>query len=203
MVDAALGITAHACGTSGAFHPQHFSPSPAESCSCTQDPSAGWLTSHLASPPVHTAPREPLPLYPQHQHPPAANAPPSPLPPFVPQLDKVAWVGTSRFFGTSSALSQEVRTFPDHRKSLVRVSLQVALVRVIGGPPAPPSTNPNPRLDYFVAYALHHMRLHSSVTFAALYLLQLLKARFHAAKGSSGPVVVYLLQRLCPLQDYL
>ncbi|KAI0282484.1 hypothetical protein BGY98DRAFT_954300 [Russula aff. rugulosa BPL654] len=53
-------------------------------------------------------------------------------------------------------------------------------------PPAPPSTNPTPRLDHFIAYALHRTRLHSSVTFAALYLLQRLKARFPAAKGSSG-----------------
>jgi hypothetical protein len=52
--------------------------------------------------------------------------------------------------------------------------------------PAPPSTNPTPRLDHFIVYALHRTRLHSSVTFAALYLLQRLKARFPAAKGSSG-----------------
>ncbi|TFY74863.1 hypothetical protein EWM64_g9149, partial [Hericium alpestre] len=55
-------------------------------------------------------------------------------------------------------------------------------------PPAlstsPPT--PTPRLDHFIAYALHRTRLHSSVTFAALYLLQRLKARFPAAKGSSG-----------------
>ncbi|KAI0285233.1 hypothetical protein BC826DRAFT_918884 [Russula brevipes] len=53
-------------------------------------------------------------------------------------------------------------------------------------PPAPPSTTPTPRLDHFIAYALHRTRLHNSVTFAALYLLQRLKARFPAAKGSSG-----------------
>ncbi|KAI0290812.1 hypothetical protein BC826DRAFT_887414, partial [Russula brevipes] len=35
-------------------------------------------------------------------------------------------------------------------------------------------------------YALHHTRLHNSDTFAALYLLQRLKARFPAGKGSSG-----------------
>ncbi|KAI9433920.1 hypothetical protein H4582DRAFT_2060597 [Lactarius indigo] len=50
-------------------------------------------------------------------------------------------------------------------------------------PPAPPSTTPTPRLDHFIAYALHRTRLHPSVTFAALYLLQRLKARFPAAKG--------------------
>src|ERR1700679_1428848 len=38
----------------------------------------------------------------------------------------------------------------------------------------------------YTAYALHRTWLHTSVTFAALYLLQRLKARFPAAKGSSG-----------------
>lgn len=42
------------------------------------------------------------------------------------------------------------------------------------------------RLDMFIAYALHRTRLHESVTYASLYLLQRLKARFPAAKGSSG-----------------
>ncbi|KAI0317126.1 hypothetical protein OF83DRAFT_1172242 [Amylostereum chailletii] len=56
-------------------------------------------------------------------------------------------------------------------------------------PPAGSATTtavPSPRLDTFIAYALHRTRLHVSVTFAALYLLQRLKARFPAAKGSSG-----------------
>ncbi|KAI0090749.1 hypothetical protein BDY19DRAFT_887059, partial [Irpex rosettiformis] len=47
-------------------------------------------------------------------------------------------------------------------------------------------TAPSPRLDLFIAYALHRTRLHPSVTFAALYLLRRLKARFPAARGSSG-----------------
>ena len=41
-------------------------------------------------------------------------------------------------------------------------------------------------LDDFIAYALHRTRLHESVTYASLFLLQRLKARFPAAKGSSG-----------------
>ncbi|EMD33139.1 hypothetical protein CERSUDRAFT_87471 [Gelatoporia subvermispora B] len=58
-------------------------------------------------------------------------------------------------------------------------------------PELPPvsSSNPSapaPTLSLFIAYALHRTRLHSSVTFAALYLLQRLKARFPAARGSSG-----------------
>jgi hypothetical protein len=45
---------------------------------------------------------------------------------------------------------------------------------------------PSPTLSIFIAYALHRTRLHSSVTFAALFLLQRLKGRFPAARGSSG-----------------
>ncbi|KAF9517605.1 hypothetical protein BS47DRAFT_1313920, partial [Hydnum rufescens UP504] len=45
---------------------------------------------------------------------------------------------------------------------------------------------PSPKLAHFVAYALHRTRLSSSVTFAALFLLQRLKSRFPAARGSSG-----------------
>ncbi|RDX49288.1 hypothetical protein OH76DRAFT_1439000 [Lentinus brumalis] len=48
-------------------------------------------------------------------------------------------------------------------------------------PPAP-----TPPLANFIAYALYRTKLHASVTFGALYLLQRLKARFPAARGSSG-----------------
>ena len=52
-------------------------------------------------------------------------------------------------------------------------------------------SKPNPyyshmKLPYFVAYGLHHMKLHSSVTFTALVLLQWLKARLPTAQGSLG-----------------
>jgi hypothetical protein len=50
----------------------------------------------------------------------------------------------------------------------------------------PPPTAQPVHLAAFVAYALHRTRLHQSVTFAALYLLQRLKQRFPAARGSSG-----------------
>ncbi|ETW74966.1 hypothetical protein HETIRDRAFT_242837, partial [Heterobasidion irregulare TC 32-1] len=52
--------------------------------------------------------------------------------------------------------------------------------------PISAASTPTPRLDHFIAYALHRTRLHTAVTFASLYLLQRLKARFPAAKGSSG-----------------
>lgn len=53
-------------------------------------------------------------------------------------------------------------------------------------PPATSQTAVTPALAQFVAYALHRTRLHSSVTFCALYLLSRLKNRFPAARGSSG-----------------
>ena len=43
-----------------------------------------------------------------------------------------------------------------------------------------------PQPATFIAYALHRTRLHPSVTFAALYLLQRLKSCFPATKGPSG-----------------
>ncbi|KAI9639767.1 uncharacterized protein MKK02DRAFT_40092 [Dioszegia hungarica] len=45
---------------------------------------------------------------------------------------------------------------------------------------------PTPTLAHFIAYALHRTRLPSIVTFAALLLLNRLKTRFPAARGSSG-----------------
>ena len=53
-------------------------------------------------------------------------------------------------------------------------------------PPPSSAPTPPPSLAHFIAYALHRTRLTSSVTFAALYLLQQLKTRFVAARGSSG-----------------
>ncbi|KAF4599926.1 hypothetical protein EYR40_007032 [Pleurotus pulmonarius] len=50
----------------------------------------------------------------------------------------------------------------------------------------PTSTHSQAKLPYFIAYALHRTKLHASVTFAALVLLQRLKARFPTARGSSG-----------------
>ncbi|KAJ7287223.1 hypothetical protein C8J57DRAFT_579840 [Mycena rebaudengoi] len=54
-------------------------------------------------------------------------------------------------------------------------------------PPYPPqSTHSQAKLPYFIAYALHRTKLHQAVTYAALVLLQRLKARFPTARGSSG-----------------
>ncbi|KAI6009840.1 hypothetical protein EDC04DRAFT_3146157 [Pisolithus marmoratus] len=54
-------------------------------------------------------------------------------------------------------------------------------------PELPPSSSGSKvKLQKFIAYALHRTKLHQSVTFAALVLLQRLKARFPTARGSSG-----------------
>ncbi|KAF5393360.1 hypothetical protein D9757_000520 [Collybiopsis confluens] len=50
----------------------------------------------------------------------------------------------------------------------------------------PTSTHSQAKLPHFIAYAFHRTKLHESVTFAALVLLQRLKARFPTARGSSG-----------------
>ena len=54
-----------------------------------------------------------------------------------------------------------------------------ALWTIVPPAPSPPLTN-------FIAHALYRTRLHTSITFAALYLLQRLKARFPAARNSLG-----------------
>ena len=55
------------------------------------------------------------------------------------------------------------------------------------GRPLPSSSGTAPLdLPHFIAYALHRTRLTSSVTFAALYLLQRLRPQFIAARSSSG-----------------
>ena len=49
-----------------------------------------------------------------------------------------------------------------------------------------PTPTPPTSFMHFFAYTLYHTGLMSSVTFAALYLLQQLKTWFIAACGSSG-----------------
>ncbi|TEB25649.1 hypothetical protein FA13DRAFT_1608212, partial [Coprinellus micaceus] len=49
-----------------------------------------------------------------------------------------------------------------------------------------PGTSPRVELSHFIAYALHRTKLHPSVTFAALMLLQRLKARVPGNNPLSG-----------------
>lgn len=67
--------------------------------------------------------------------------------------------------------------------------LTVQITHLFQCPNIPTATvpgSPTPTLAHFIAYALHRTRLPSIVTFAALLLLQRLKTRFPAARGSSG-----------------
>ncbi|KAI9433605.1 hypothetical protein BJY52DRAFT_1132160, partial [Lactarius psammicola] len=53
-------------------------------------------------------------------------------------------------------------------------------------------------LDHFIAYAPHHTRLHPSVTFAALYLLQRLKVRFPTmSSGHRLFISAFILKTIC------
>ncbi|KAG7091093.1 hypothetical protein E1B28_010148 [Marasmius oreades] len=71
-------------------------------------------------------------------------------------------------------------------ESIARLSARF-ITHLFACPEYPPSsTSLQARLPQFIAYALHRTKLHSSVTFAALVLLQRLKARFPTARGSSG-----------------
>jgi Cyclin, N-terminal domain len=63
------------------------------------------------------------------------------------------------------------------------------IVHLFGCPEYPPSIRPQVGLPHFIAYTLHCSKLHSSVTFAALVLLQRLKARFPTASDFSGHYV--------------
>ncbi|KAJ7659706.1 hypothetical protein DFH06DRAFT_1402746 [Mycena polygramma] len=61
------------------------------------------------------------------------------------------------------------------------------ITHVFACPPFPPeSTHLQAKLPYFIAYALHRTKLHQAVTYAALVLLQRLKARFPTARAASG-----------------
>ncbi|KAI0753096.1 hypothetical protein C8Q80DRAFT_1096589 [Daedaleopsis nitida] len=90
---------------------------------------------------------------------------------------------------TTSSSSHPVDQFYGHEESAKLCARFVT--HLFACPDLPPSSTtvppaPSPPLANFIAYALHRTRLHTSVTFAALYLLQRLKARFPAARGSSG-----------------
>ncbi|KAJ7747089.1 hypothetical protein B0H14DRAFT_2406349, partial [Mycena olivaceomarginata] len=54
-------------------------------------------------------------------------------------------------------------------------------------PPFPlQSTHSQAKLPYFIVYTLHHTKLHQSITYAVLVLLQHLKVCFPTTRGSSG-----------------
>ena len=83
----------------------------------------------------------------------------------VPQLQKDPFYGHEPVARLSARFISFLFTCPEH---------------------PPSSLTQQPKLPQFIAYALHRTKLHPSVVFAGLILLQRLKARFPSAKGSSG-----------------
>ncbi|OCF36839.1 alternative cyclin Pcl12 [Kwoniella heveanensis CBS 569] len=91
---------------------------------------------------------------------------------------------------TASATSSRSRSFDPfygHEETAVMAARFIThLFQCPNIPAATAPGAPTPTLAHFVAYALHRTRLPSIVTFAALLLLQRLKKRYPAARGSSG-----------------
>jgi hypothetical protein len=76
------------------------------------------------------------------------------------------------------------KTDPYHgQEQLAKIAARF-ITHLFACPDYPPSsTHAHAKLPYFIAYALHRTKLHQSVMFAALILLQRLKARFPSARG--------------------
>jgi len=90
-----------------------------------------------------------------------------------------------RYSVPPSQSSRSTDPFYGH-EAIARMSARF-ITHLFACPELPPTTtHSHARLPYFIAYALHRTKLHSSVTIAALILLQRLKARFPTARGSSG-----------------
>jgi hypothetical protein len=79
------------------------------------------------------------------------------------------------------------KTDPYHgQEHLAKIAARF-ITHLFACPDYPPSsTHAHAKLPFFIAYALHRTKLHPSVMFASLILLQRLKARFPSARGSSG-----------------
>ncbi|KAF8161279.1 hypothetical protein B0H34DRAFT_373641 [Crassisporium funariophilum] len=79
------------------------------------------------------------------------------------------------------------KTDPYHGQEFLAKLATRFITHLFACPDYPPSSShAHAKLPYFIAYALHRTKLHEAVTFAALVLLQRLKARFPSARGSSG-----------------
>lgn len=103
-------------------------------------------------------------------------------------------VGAPRARPHNNLLNPATPTNPTNRdpyyghEKIARISARF-ITHLFACPESPPTSGVTPthgKLPYFIAYALHRTKLHPSVTYAALVLLQRLKARFPTARGSSG-----------------
>lgn len=82
---------------------------------------------------------------------------------------------------------QTTKVDPYHGQEEIACLSARFVTHLFACPENPPTSSPsNAKLPFFIAYAFHRTKLNSAVTFAALILLQRLKARFPTARGSSG-----------------
>ena len=102
---------------------------------------------------------------------------PTPLPsnPLCYSLSLSLSLSTQAALHPDPAVRQDVRSL---REQPLPLSQPTSAVLFIG--------THAPSLAHLIAYTFYHTRLMFSVTFATLYLLQRLKVRFVAARGSSG-----------------
>ncbi|WOO85629.1 PHO85 cyclin-2 [Vanrija pseudolonga] len=110
-----------------------------------------------------------------------------PNPPSPASSRKAAKASASSSAASSRPSQRAADPYYGHEETSVLCARFItALFQCPNIPPAAQPGGPTPTLAHFVAYALHRTRLPSVVTFAALLLLQRLKTRFPAARGSSG-----------------
>lgn len=110
-----------------------------------------------------------------------------PNPPSPSSSRKAAKASASSSAPSSRPAQRPVDPFYGHEETAVLCARFItSLFQCPNIPTATHPGAPTPTLAHFVAYALHRTRLPSVVTFAALLLLQRLKTRFPAARGSSG-----------------
>ncbi|PPQ87435.1 hypothetical protein CVT25_008171 [Psilocybe cyanescens] len=92
-----------------------------------------------------------------------------------------------RQFAVPSTAPPPAKNDPYHGQELLAKLAARFITHLFACPEYPQSASQaQAKLPYFIAYALHRTKLHAAVTFAALVLLQRLKARFPSARGSSG-----------------
>jgi hypothetical protein len=103
------------------------------------------------------------------------------------QLQSSGSGAPKRPFIVPQAAAPNSKTDPYHGQEQLAKIASRFITHLFACPDYPPSsTHAHAKLPYFIAYALHRTKLHQSVMFAALILLQRLKARFPSARGSSG-----------------
>lgn len=108
-------------------------------------------------------------------------------PPFPHDVPKKVPHNPSRQSAYAVPPPQPTKTDPFYGYEYIAQLSARFITHLFACPPFPPqSTHSQAKLPYFIAYALHRTKLHQAVTYAALVLLQRLKARFPTARGSSG-----------------